>query len=206
MSEKCFNAFKMAQEQFDKVADMLDLDEGTRQLLRFPQREYHIRIPVRMDDGSVKVFQGYRVQHNDARGPCKGGIRFHPQETADTVRALATWMTWKCSVVDIPLGGGKGGVICDPHNLSMREQEQICRGWVRQVAINIGPLQDVPAPDVMTNGQHMLWMMDEYEKITGARYPGVITGKPVGMGGSKGRTEATGYGVVYTIREALKLM
>ena len=115
-------------------------------------------------------------------------------------------MTWKCSVVDIPLGGGKGGVICDPHNLSMREQEQICRGWVRQVAINIGPLQDVPAPDVMTNGQHMLWMMDEYEKITGARYPGVITGKPVGMGGSKGRTEATGYGVVYTIREALKLM
>ncbi|HOR46732.1 MAG TPA: Glu/Leu/Phe/Val dehydrogenase [Caldisericia bacterium] len=206
MSEKGFNAFKMAQEQFDKVADMLDLDEGTRQLLRFPQREYHIRIPVRMDDGSVKVFQGYRVQHNDARGPCKGGIRFHPQETADTVRALATWMTWKCSVVDIPLGGGKGGVICDPHNLSMREQEQICRGWVRQVAINIGPLQDVPAPDVMTNGQHMLWMLDEYEKITGARYPGVITGKPVGMGGSKGRTEATGYGVVYTIREALKLM
>ena len=206
MSEKGFNAFKMAQEQFDKVADMLDLDEGTRQLLRFPQREYHIRIPVRMDDGSVKVFQGYRVQHNDARGPCKGGIRFHPQETADTVRALATWMTWKCSVVDIPLGGGKGGVICDPHNLSMREQEQICRGWVRQIAINIGPLQDVPAPDVMTNGQHMLWMMDEYEKITGARYPGVITGKPVGMGGSKGRTEATGYGVVYTIREALKLM
>jgi len=206
MSEKGFNAFKMAQEQFDKVADMLDLDEGTRQLLRFPQREYHIRIPVRMDDGSVKIFQGYRVQHNDARGPCKGGIRFHPQETADTVRALATWMTWKCSVVDIPLGGGKGGVICDPHNLSMREQEQICRGWVRQVAINIGPLQDVPAPDVMTNGQHMLWMMDEYEKITGARYPGVITGKPVGMGGSKGRTEATGYGVVYTIREALKLM
>lgn len=206
MSEKGFNAFKMAQEQFDKVADMLDLDEGTRQLLRFPQREYHIRIPVRMDDGSVEVFQGYRVQHNDARGPCKGGIRFHPQETADTVRALATWMTWKCSVVDIPLGGGKGGVICDPHNLSMREQEQICRGWVRQVAINIGPLQDVPAPDVMTNGQHMLWMMDEYEKITGARYPGVITGKPVGMGGSKGRTEATGYGVVYTIREALKLM
>ncbi len=206
MSEKGFNAFKMAQEQFAKVADMLDLDEGTRQLLRFPQREYHVRIPVRMDDGTVKVFQGYRVQHNDARGPCKGGIRFHPQETADTVRALATWMTWKCSVVDIPLGGGKGGVICDPHNLSMREQEQICRGWVRQLASNIGPLQDVPAPDVMTNGQHMLWMMDEYERIAGAKYPGVITGKPVGMGGSKGRTEATGYGVVYTIREALKLM
>ncbi len=206
MAEKGFNAFKMAQDQFDRVADMLDLDEGTRQLLRFPIREYHFRIPIRMDDGSVKIFQGFRVQHNDARGPCKGGIRFHPQETADTVRALATWMTWKCSVVDIPLGGGKGGVICDPHNLSLREQEQICRGWVRQITINIGPLQDIPAPDVMTNSQHMLWMMDEYERITGARYPGVITGKPVGMGGSKGRTEATGYGLIYTVREALKLL
>lgn len=206
MSEKGFNAFKMAQDQFDKVADLLDLDEGTRQLLRWPLREYHFRIPVHMDDGTTKVFHGFRVQHNDSRGPCKGGIRFHPQETADTVRALATWMTWKCSVVDIPLGGGKGGVICDPHNLSMREQEQICRGWIRQVARDIGPLQDVPAPDVMTNSQHMLWMMDEYERITGGHFPGVITGKPVGMGGSLGRTEATGYGLIYTVREALKLM
>jgi len=206
MSDKTFNPFDMAQQQFDQVAEKLSLDQGTRELLRTPKREYHFTIPVRMDDGDVKVFQGFRVQHNDARGPSKGGIRFHPQETIDTVRALATWMTWKCAVVDIPLGGGKGGVVCDPHNLSMREQEQICRGWVQQIAPNIGPLQDVPAPDVMTNSQHMLWMMDEYEKIMGAKFPGMITGKPVGMGGSLGRTEATGYGVVYTLREAMKEM
>ncbi|MBN2586448.1 MAG: Glu/Leu/Phe/Val dehydrogenase [Candidatus Fermentibacteraceae bacterium] len=199
-----FNPFRMAQEQFDKVADFLDLDEGARGLLRNPMREYHFNIPIRMDDGSVKVFRGFRCQHNDARGPSKGGIRFHPQETIDTVRALSMWMTWKCSVVDIPLGGGKGGVICDPHNLSMREQEQICRGWVRQLVRNVGPLQDVPAPDVMTSAQHMLWMMDEYEAITGAKYPGFITGKPVGMGGSLGRTEATGFGLIFTVREALK--
>ncbi len=152
----------------------------------------------------MKVFRGFRVQHNDARGPAKGGIRFHPQETLDTVRALAMWMTWKCAVVDIPLGGGKGGVICDPHNLSLREQEQICRGWVRQMAKNVGPVNDVPAPDVMTNAQHMLWMLDEFETIHGGRYPGFITGKPVGMGGSLGRTEATGYGLVFTLREALR--
>ena len=204
MSSKDFNAFEMAQAQFDKVADILNLDDSTRQLLRNPLREYHFSIPVKMDDGSVKVFKGFRVQHNDARGPAKGGIRFHPQETVDTVKALATWMTWKCAVVNIPLGGGKGGVICDPHNLSMREQENICRGWVRQLARNVGPLNDVPAPDVMTNGQHMLWMLDEFETIHGAKYPGFITGKPVGMGGSLGRTEATGYGVIYTVREALK--
>ncbi len=203
---KEFNAFEMAQRQFDAVANKLGLDEGMRELLRWPQREYHFTIPVRMDDGSVKVFKGFRVQHSDSRGPSKGGIRFHPQETVDTVRALATWMTWKCAVVDIPLGGGKGGVICDPHDLSAREQEQICRGWVRQVARNIGPVQDVPAPDVMTNPQHMVWIMDEYEKITGGHFPGAITGKPVELGGSLGRTEATGYGVIYTVREALKRM
>jgi glutamate dehydrogenase (NAD(P)+) len=169
-------------------------------------REYHFNIPVRMDNGEVQVFRGFRVCHNDARGPGKGGIRFHPQETIDTVRALAMWMTWKCAVVDIPLGGGKGGVVCDPHNLSLREQEQICRGWVRQLSRDVGPVQDVPAPDVMTNAQHMLWMLDEYEAIHGGRYPGFITGKPVGMGGSLGRTEATGYGVIYTVREALKEM
>jgi glutamate dehydrogenase len=158
-----------------------------------------------MDDGHVRIFKGFRVQHNDARGPSKGGIRFHPQETVDTVRALAMWMTWKCAVVDIPLGGGKGGVICDPHHLSMREQEQICRGWIRQIARNIGELTDVPAPDVMTTPQHMIWMLDEYETIKGhSHHPGLITGKPVGMGGSLGRTEATGYGVIYTVREALK--
>ncbi len=206
MSDQSFNPFQMAQSQFDKVAQILDLDKGTRELLREPLREFQFSIPVHMDDGTVRVFRGFRVQHNDARGPHKGGIRFHPQETINTVRALAMWMTWKCSVVDIPLGGGKGGVICDPHNLSPREQEQICRGWIRQLAKNVGPLSDVPAPDIMTNGQHMLWMLDELEVIHGAKEPGFITGKPVGMGGSLGRTEATGYGVVYTVREALKLL
>jgi glutamate dehydrogenase len=205
MATKGFNAFEMAQRQFDKVADILDLDKGTRELLRDAQREFQFLIPVRMDDGHVQVFKGFRVQHNDARGPSKGGIRFHPQETVDTVRALAMWMTWKCAVVDIPLGGGKGGVICDPHHLSMREQEQICRGWIRQIARNIGELTDVPAPDVMTTPQHMIWMLDEFETIKGhSHHPGLITGKPVGMGGSLGRTEATGYGVVFTLREALK--
>jgi glutamate dehydrogenase len=204
MSDKAFNPFEMAQTQFDKVAEILNLDDATRQILREPLREYHFGIPVRMDDGTTKVFRGFRVQHNDARGPSKGGIRFHPHETIDTVKALSMWMTWKCAVVNIPLGGGKGGVICDPHHLSMKEQEQICRGWVRQLARNVGPLNDVPAPDVMTNAQHMLWMLDEFEVIHGAKYPGFITGKPVGMGGSLGRTEATGYGVIFTLREALK--
>lgn len=206
MENSSYNPFQVAQAQFDKVAALLELDEGVRELLRQPLREYHFTIPVRMDDGTVRVFKGFRVQHNDARGPAKGGIRFHPMETVDTVRALSMWMTWKCSVVDIPLGGGKGGVICDPYHLSLREQEQICRGWVRQVARNVGPVSDVPAPDVMTNGQHMLWMLDEYEAIHGGRYPGFITGKPVGMGGSLGRTEATGFGVIYTLREALKVL
>lgn len=204
MRNEPFNPYRMAQAQFDKIADLLDLDTGTRDLLRNPMREYQFNIPVRMDDGSVKVFRGFRVQHNDARGPCKGGIRFHPQETIDTVRALAMWMTWKCAVVDIPLGGGKGGVVCDPHNLSAREQEQICRGWIRQMARNIGPVSDVPAPDVMTSSQHMLWMLDEFESVHGGKFPGVITGKPIGFGGSQGRTEATGFGVVYMLREALK--
>jgi len=204
MSTGSFNPFEMAQAQFDGVAEKLDLDQGTRDLLRMPLREYAFNIPVHMDDGSVKVFRGFRVQHNDARGPGKGGIRFHPQETINTVRALSMWMTWKCAVVDIPLGGSKGGVICDPHNLSMGEQQQICRGWVRQLARDIGPFRDVPAPDVMTSAQHMLWMLDEYEAIYGEKKTGLITGKPVGMGGSLGRTEATGYGVIYTVREALK--
>ncbi len=204
MSDTSYNAFTDAQKQFDHAADLLDLDQATRDLLRTPLREYHFSIPVRMDDGKVKVFQGYRVMHNDARGPAKGGIRFHPQETIDTVRALAMWMTWKTAVVDLPLGGGKGGIICDPHNLSPFEQERLCRGWIRQIYKNIGPDTDIPAPEVMTNAQHMLWMLDEYEVITGSRQPGVITGKPVGMGGSLGRAEATGYGVIIALREALK--
>ena len=204
MSTKPFNAFAMAQAQFDKVADSLGLDQGTKDLLRYPIREYHFALPVRMDDGTTKVFRGFRVQHNDARGPAKGGIRFHPQETADTVRALSMWMTWKCAVANLPLGGGKGGVICEPHNLSQHEQQSICRAYMRQIGRDVGPLRDVPAPDVMTSGQHMLWMLDEYEQMRGEHFPGMITGKPVGIGGSLGRTEATGYGVVFTVREALK--
>ncbi|MFW5953586.1 MAG: Glu/Leu/Phe/Val family dehydrogenase, partial [Candidatus Natronoplasma sp.] len=199
-----YNPFKMAQQQFDRIAEQLDLDDALRDLLREPLREYHFNIPVKMDDGSTKVFRGFRVQHNDALGPCKGGIRFHPEETGDTVRALAMWMTWKTAVADLPLGGGKGGVICDPHDLSEREQERLCREYIKKINKNIGPLQDVPAPDVMTSPQHMLWMMDEYENIEGGKYPGVITGKPQDMGGSKGRTEATGYGLVYQLRELLK--
>lgn len=204
MSNTSYNPYLTAQAQFDKVAEQLGLDEATRELLRQPMREYHFTIPVRMDDGTVRVFKGYRIQHNDARGPAKGGIRFHPDETADTVRALSMWMTWKCAVVDIPLGGGKGGIVCDPRILSEREQEQLCRGYVRQLARNIGPNNDVPAPDVMSSAKHMLWMLDEYETIHGGRYPGTITGKPVGQGGSLGRTEATGFGVIYVLREALK--
>ena len=204
MDDKSYNPFKTAQKLFDHAAELLELDQGTRDFLRYPMREYQFNIPVRMDDGSVKVFRGFRILHNDARGPGKGGIRFHPQETVDTVRALSMWMTWKCAVVDIPLGGSKGGIICDPHDLSLLEQERLCRGWVRQIAMNIGPLSDIPAPDVMTNSQHMLWMLDEYEAIQGAKYPGFITGKPVGMGGSLGRVEATGYGVMITVREAMK--
>ncbi len=201
---KKFNAFEMAQTQFDQVADLLGLEAGVRELLRWPMREFHFTIPVRMDNGSVSIFRGFRVQHNDLRGPAKGGIRFHPQETADTVRALAAWMTWKCALVDLPLGGGKGGVICDPRRMSPNEQEQLCRGWVRQVFKNVGPQCDVPAPDVMTNGQHMLWMLDEYETLAGGHFPGFITGKPIGMGGSLGRKEATGFGVMFCVREALK--
>jgi glutamate dehydrogenase (NAD/NADP) (EC 1.4.1.3) len=206
MGQDSYNPYESAQKQFDRVADLIGLEQPIRDLLRQPSREYHFTIPVKMDNNSTKVFNGYRIQHNDARGPAKGGIRFHPQETVDTIRALSMWMTWKCAVVDIPLGGGKGGIICDPRTLSKGEQERLCRGYVRQLYKNMGPNLDVPAPDVMTNSQHMLWMLDEYEVLTGAHYPGTITGKPVGMGGSLGRTEATGYGVIYNLREALKVL
>ncbi len=198
------NAFEMAQQQFDHVANMLGLDHQVREMLRWPMREYHLRIPIRMDDGSIRVFQGFRVQHNDARGPNKGGLRFHPAETIDTVRALAMWMTWKCAVADIPLGGGKGGIILDPATLSVDEKERLCRAFIRNIWRAVGPRQDVPAPDVGTTPQMMGWMMDEYSRITGHYTPGVITGKPVGGGGSLGRTEATGFGVIYTVREAMK--
>jgi glutamate dehydrogenase (NAD(P)+) len=198
------NAFMMAQSQFDHVAKQLNLDPQVAEMLRWPSREFKFMIPVHMDDGSIRTFFGYRVQHSDVRGPSKGGIRFHPAETLDTVRALAMWMTWKCAVADIPLGGGKGGVPVDPATLTVAEKERLCRGWIGQMWRNIGPRQDVPAPDVGTTPQMMGWMMDEYSKLVGQYTPGVITGKPLGGGGSLGRTEATGYGVIYTVREAMK--
>jgi glutamate dehydrogenase len=196
--------YQVAQRQFDRAADLLDLGKATRDLLRYPVREYHFSIPVRMDDGSMRVFRGFRVQYNDARGPGKGGVRFHPSGTVDTIRAQAMWMTWKCAVVDIPLGGSMGGFFADPRVLTVREQEHLCRGWVRQIARNIGPVIDVAYPDLMTNAQHIAWMLDEYEAIFGDKFPGFITGKPIGLGGSRGRTEATGYGIIITVREALK--
>lgn len=198
------NAFTMAQSQFDSVAEMLSLDSQIAEMLRYPMREYKFMIPTRSDDSTIRVFFGYRVQHNDARGPCKGGIRFHPSETLDTVRALAMWMTWKTAVADLPLGGGKGGVAVDPASLSILEQERLVRGWIDQIWRNIGPRQDVPAPDVGTNPRMMGWMMDEYSKLSGEYTPGVITGKPVGGGGSLGRIEATGFGLIFTVREAMK--
>ncbi len=198
------NPFQLAQAQFDHGAELLGLPDEVRTMLRWPLREFRFQIPVRMDDGHVQVYNGFRVQHSDARGPAKGGIRFHPNETIDTVRALAMWMTWKCAVADIPLGGGKGGVVVNPASLSVSEKERLCRGWVDQMWKNIGPRMDVPAPDVGTTPQMMAWMMDEYTKLAGEYTPGVFTGKPVDMGGSLGRTEATGFGVIYTVREAMQ--
>jgi glutamate dehydrogenase (NAD(P)+) len=199
-----FNAFADAQAQFDRLADLMGLDEPTRALLRTPAHEHRLTLPVRLDDGTVEVFHGFRVQHNDARGPAWGGVRFHPQETIDTVRTLAMWTTWKTAVINLPLGGSMGGVVCDPHRLSMAEIERICRGWIRRVARTIGPQRDVPAPDMMTSAKHMTWMLDEYEALHGDHIPGAITGKTLGAGGSLGRLEATGYGLVYTLRDALK--
>ena len=191
-------------EEFDRAAERLRLSAGMRALLRTPQNEQRVGIPVRMDDGSTQVFEAIRVQHNDARGPFKGGIRFHPGADADHVRALAMLMTWKCALLDLPLGGAKGGIVCEPRALTSREQELLCRGWVRRMARNLGPHTDVPAPDVMTSGQHMIWMLDEYEALTGAKSPSFITGKPLGLGRSPGRIESTGYGAVGVMREALR--
>ncbi len=199
-----FGPFRLAQEQFDRIAEMMGLEPSLRQLLREPMREYHVAVPVQTADSSFRVFRGFRIQHNDARGPAKGGVRFHPLETVDTLRALAMWMTWKTAVVDIPLGGAMGGVVCDPHLLSTRDLEAICRSYVRQVARDIGPLVDIPEPEIMTTSQHMTWMLDEYESLHGARFPGAVTGKPVVAGGSLGRLQAPGYGLVYTLREVLK--
>ena len=198
------NPFEIAQAQLDTAAEKLKLDPGVHAVLREPMRELHVSLPVKMDDGKVKVFKGFRVQYNDARGPNKGGIRFHPDETIDTVRALAAWMTWKCAVVDIPLGGGKGGVICNPKQMSDGELERLSRAYIDAVGRIIGPEKDIPAPDVYTNPQTMAWMMDEFSKLRGYYCPGVITGKPIPLGGSAGRGDATARGGMYCLREAAK--
>jgi len=205
MTEK-LNPFDIAQRQLDEAAEVLKLEPGIHALLREPLRELHVTLPVKMDDGSVKVFKGFRVQYNDARGPTKGGIRFHPAETVDTVRALAAWMTWKTAVVDIPLGGGKGGIICNPKELSPAELERLSRAYIRQVGRILGEEVDVPAPDVYTNPQIMAWMMDEYSFMRGYNVPGVITGKPIPLGGSAGRGDATARGGMFCTREAGKVL
>jgi len=196
------NPFKIAQKQLDTAAATLGLDEPTHQLLRWPQRELQVTFPVRMDDGTIRVFHGYRVHYNGARGPTKGGLRWHPDETIDTVRALSAWMTWKTAVVDLPLGGGKGGVTCNPKELSTGEKERLARAYIRAVGRFLSETQDVPAPDVYTTPEIMAWMMDEYETITGHHAPGVITGKPIALGGSAGRGDATARGGIYVVREA----
>ena len=196
------NPFEIALKQLDDCAEILKLDPDVHEILKHPMRELHVSIPVRMDNGKTRVFQGFRVQYNNARGPTKGGIRFHPQETIDTVRALAAWMTWKCSLLDLPLGGGKGGVICNPKELSVGELERLSRGYIKEVWEFIGPNKDVPAPDVYTNAQTMAWMMDEYSKITGGNGFSCITGKPTCAGGSCGRDDATARGGMYTIQGA----
>jgi glutamate dehydrogenase (NAD(P)+) len=198
------NPFEIAQRQIDVCAKTLKLDPGVHALLRVPMREVHLALPVRMDDGRVRVFEGFRVQYNSAKGPTKGGLRFHPAETIDTVRALAAWMTWKCALLDLPLGGAKGGVICDPKKMSHGELERLSRAYIQAIAPIIGPDKDVPAPDVYTTPQIMAWMMDEYSKIVGSSQFGVITGKPVSVGGSVGRDDATARGGMFTIREAAK--
>lgn len=201
-----YNSFQVAQRQVIEAAKILNLDRGTVDLLLWPQREFKFTFPVRMDDGEVDIFHGYRIQYNFARGPAKGGIRFHPDETVDTIRALAGWMTWKTAVVDLPLGGGKGGVVCDPRKMSERELENLSRAYIRAVAPFLGIDKDVPAPDVYTNPQTMAWMLDEYETIVQHHHPGVMTNKPIPLGGSEGRREATARGGVITVREACKLL
>jgi glutamate dehydrogenase (NAD(P)+) len=206
MKQQKPNPFHIAQQQLDAAAKILKLDPAMHAFLREPMRELHVSLPVKMDDGTTQLFKGFRVQYNDARGPTKGGIRFHPEETIDTVRALAAWMTWKCAIMDLPLGGGKGGVVCDGKNMSPRELERLSRAYIRQVGRILGPETDVPAPDVYTTPQIMAWMMDEYSAMVGHNVPGVITGKPIALGGSAGRGDATARGGVFAVREAAKVL
>jgi len=200
-----YNSFKVAQQQVLESAKLLNLDQATVELLINPQREFKFTYPVKMDNGKVKIFHAWRIQYNTARGPAKGGIRFHPDETVDTIRALACWMTWKTAVVDLPLGGGKGGVCCDPKNMSERELEAVSRGYIRAIAPIIGIERDIPAPDVYTNPQTMTWMMDEYEIIINKHQPGIMTDKPQQVGGTEGRRDATARGGVINVREACKV-
>ena len=199
------NPFRIAMHQFDKAAEKLELDEGLREILRRPRRALALSLPVKMDDGSMRVFQGFRVQHNNSRGPCKGGIRYHPGVTLDEVQALASWMTWKCATVDIPFGGAKGGIVCDPKALSKSELERLTRRYAYEISPFIGPAQDIPAPDVYTDAQVMAWIMDTYSMIHGHSAPGVVTGKPIFLGGSEGRHEATARGCTFAIRAACEV-
>jgi glutamate dehydrogenase (NAD(P)+) len=199
------NPFKIAQQQFERAADCLELDDSMRQILKNTKRQLVVSIPVKMDGGDVKVFEGYRVQHNIARGPAKGGIRFHPNVSLDEVKALASWMTWKCATVNIPYGGGKGGVICDPKSMSQSELERLTRRYAFEIAPVIGPDRDIPAPDVYTDEQTMAWIMDTISMIRGHTELGVVTGKPLSLGGSAGRGEATARGALYALREACRV-
>jgi glutamate dehydrogenase (NAD(P)+) len=199
------NPFKIAQQQFDVAANYLDLDDSMRQVLKNAKRQLVVSIPVKMDGGQVCVFEGYRVQHNVARGPAKGGIRFHPNVTLDEVKALATWMTWKCATVGIPYGGGKGGVVCDPKSMSKGELERLTRRYAFEIAPIIGPDRDIPAPDVYTDEQTMAWIMDTISMVRGHTELGVVTGKPIALGGSLGRSEATARGCLYAVREACRV-
>ena len=200
------NAYQIALHQFDLAASRLNLDPGLAEILRHPKRQLTVSIPIRMDDGTVKVFEGFRVQHNLARGPAKGGIRYHPNVSLDEVKALAMWMTWKCATVNIPYGGAKGGVICDPKKMSAGEKERLTRRYTSEILPIIGPERDIPAPDVYTDAQTMAWIMDTYSSTLGYSSLGVVTGKPVELGGTKGRHEATGRGVMYTIEEACRFL
>ncbi len=196
------NAYDVALENFDTAADALGLDHDTREMIKYPERVLTVSVPVLMDDGHIRRFEAYRVQHSSVRGPAKGGIRYHPQVTLDEVKALATWMTWKCAVVNIPFGGAKGGVTCDPKHMSQHELERLTRRYTSGILPLIGPEQDIPAPDVYTNPQTMAWIMDTYSMTKGYAIPGVVTGKPISLGGSLGRNEATGRGVFYTVQSA----
>jgi glutamate dehydrogenase (NAD(P)+) len=206
MAQESLNPFEIAQRQFDTAAERLGLDDGMREVLRNPKRQLIVSIPTLMDDGSVKVFEGFRVQHNVARGPAKGGIRYHPKVTLDEVKALASWMTWKCATVNIPYGGGKGGVTCDPKRMSRGELERMTRRYASEISLIIGPDRDIPAPDVYTDGQTMAWIMDTYSMTMGYSSLGVVTGKPMSLGGSAGRNEATARGTLFCIREACQVI